>query len=81
MAPGEKQKRMWPIGLEAMLGTLGLAILLIEDETAKARTLALRQPVDRANQRSYLGDAVGATFAADGCFRQASGQGRQIRLT
>jgi hypothetical protein len=48
---GKKQKRMWPIGLEAMLGTLGLRILLIEDEAATARTLALRTPVDRANQR------------------------------
>jgi hypothetical protein len=48
---GEKQKRMWPIGLEAMLGTLGLKVLLIEDEAATARTLALRTPVDRANQR------------------------------
>ena len=34
-----------------MLGTLGLKILLIEDEAATARTLALRTPVDRANQR------------------------------
>jgi hypothetical protein len=48
---GARQKRMWPIGLEAMLGVLGLKILLIEDETATARTLALRTPVDRANQR------------------------------
>jgi hypothetical protein len=48
---GKKQKRMWPIGLEAMLGTLGLRMLLIEDEAATARTLSLRTPVDRANQR------------------------------
>src|SRR5450759_2445736 len=48
---GDKQKRMWPIGLEAMLGTLGLKMPLIEDEAATARTLALRTPVDRANQR------------------------------
>lgn len=46
---GSRPKRMWPIGLEAMLGTLGLRILLIEDEAATARTLALRTPVD-ANQ-------------------------------
>ena len=46
-----KQKRMWPIGLESLLGVLGLKILLIEDEAATARTLALRIPVDRANQR------------------------------
>jgi hypothetical protein len=39
---GKKQKRMWPIGREAMFGTLGLKIILIEDEAATARTLALR---------------------------------------
>jgi hypothetical protein len=48
---GAKQKRMWPIGLEALLGTLGLKVLLIEDEAATARTLSLRTPVDRAQQR------------------------------
>jgi hypothetical protein len=48
---GQKQKRMWPIGLEAMLGTLGLKVLLIEDEAATARTLAQRTLVDRAQQR------------------------------
>jgi hypothetical protein len=47
----KRKKRMWPIGLEAMLGTLGLRILLIEDEVATARTLAQRIPVDRASQR------------------------------
>jgi hypothetical protein len=50
-APGRKHKRMWPIALESMLGVLGLKILLIEDDAATARTLALRTPVDRANQR------------------------------
>jgi hypothetical protein len=49
--PGRKHKKMWPIALESMLGVLGLKILLIEDEAATARTLALRTPVDRANQR------------------------------
>jgi hypothetical protein len=49
--PGRKNKKMWPIALESMLGVLGLKILLIEDEVATARTLALRIPVDRANQR------------------------------
>lgn len=44
-------KRIWPKGLGAMLDTLGLQIILIEDDVAKARTLALRTPVDRANQR------------------------------
>jgi hypothetical protein len=42
---------MWPVGFESMLGVLGLKILLIEDEAATARTLALRTPVDRSNQR------------------------------
>jgi hypothetical protein len=49
--PGRKHKKMWPVALESMLGVLGLKILLIEDEAATARTLALRTPVDRANQR------------------------------
>jgi hypothetical protein len=49
--PGRKHKKMWPIALESMLGVLGLKILLIEDDAATARTLALRTPVDRANQR------------------------------
>jgi hypothetical protein len=47
----KSSKKLWPVALESMLGTLGLRILLIEDEAATARTLALRQPVDRANQR------------------------------
>jgi hypothetical protein len=64
MAPGEKQKRMWPIGLEAMLGTLGLKVLLIEDEAATARTLALRVPVDRANQRFGNVCRISATLLA-----------------
>ena len=34
-----------------MLGTLGLKLVVIEDDAATARTLALRTPVDRANQR------------------------------
>jgi len=48
---GKKKKRMWPVGLELMLATLGLKMILIADETAAARTLALRTPVDRAQQR------------------------------
>jgi hypothetical protein len=48
---GGRKKKMWPVSLEAMLGVLGLKILLIEDDAATARTLALRTPVDRANQR------------------------------
>jgi hypothetical protein len=34
-----------------MLGALGLKIVVIEDEAATARTLALRVPVDQAQQR------------------------------
>jgi hypothetical protein len=48
---GPRQKKMWPVSLEAMLGVLGLKILFIEDEKATAHTLAQRTPVDRANQR------------------------------
>jgi hypothetical protein len=47
----KSSKKMWPVALESMLGVLGLKILLIEDEAATAKTLALRTPVDRANQR------------------------------
>jgi hypothetical protein len=45
------KKRLGPISLETMLGVLGLKILLIEDEAATARTLALREPVDCSQQR------------------------------
>jgi hypothetical protein len=49
---GPRQKRAWPISLDAMLGALGLAVILIEDEAATARTLARREkPVDRSQQR------------------------------
>jgi hypothetical protein len=47
----KEPRRMFPISLESVLGALGLKIILIEDEAATARTLALREPVDRANQR------------------------------
>jgi hypothetical protein len=47
----KKPKRIWPIGMEAMLGVLGLKVLLIEDEAATAKTLARREPVDRTQQR------------------------------
>ena len=50
-APGKKNKKMWPVSLELMLGALGLRILLIEDEAATARTLALRAPVQSNQQR------------------------------
>jgi len=48
---GQRKKKMWPVALEAMLGVLGLKIILIEDDAAAARTRALATPVDRANQR------------------------------
>ena len=48
---GPRQKRMWPVALESMLGVLGLQILLIEDSAAAARTLALQTPVDSRQQR------------------------------
>jgi hypothetical protein len=50
-ADTRKPKRMWPSSLEAILGTLGLQIIVIEDHAATSRTLARRIPVDRANQR------------------------------
>jgi hypothetical protein len=46
-----RPKRLWPIGLESILGVLGLKILLIEDEAATARTLARRAPVQSSHQR------------------------------
>jgi hypothetical protein len=49
--PGRRHKKMWPVALESMLGVLGLKILLIEDDVATAKTLALRKPVDGRQQR------------------------------
>jgi hypothetical protein len=46
-----RKKRMWPASLEAILGTLGLQIIVIEDYAATSRTLSRRVPVDHANQR------------------------------
>src|SRR5207244_12764300 len=48
---GKNPKRMWPVSLELMLGVLGLRILLIEDEVATARTLAMRTPVVTSHRR------------------------------
>ena len=49
---GSKQKKkMGPVSLGLMLETLGLKLLIIEDEAATARTLALRKPVQISNQR------------------------------
>jgi hypothetical protein len=39
---------MWPVSLEVILETLGLKILVIEDEVAAARTLA-RAPAGSAS--------------------------------
>jgi hypothetical protein len=47
----KSSKKMWPVALESMLGVLGLKILLIEDDAATARTLALREPVAANQQR------------------------------
>lgn len=47
----KSSKKLWPVALEAMLGVLGLKILLIEDDAATVRTLALRTPVDHGKQR------------------------------
>ena len=82
---------MGMISLEIVLNTLGLKLVLIEDEAATARTLAQRVPVDRANQRYWkcladLDNAIGAPFAAGsaaiahGRFRKTIGQGQQVRL-
>jgi len=46
-----KPKRMWPASLEAILGTLGLQIIIVEDYAATSKTLSRRVPVDHANQR------------------------------
>jgi hypothetical protein len=48
---GPYRKRAWPISLEALLGALGLKVVLIVDEQAAARTLALRTPVQSNQQR------------------------------
>src|SRR5450432_693861 len=47
----EKRKRMWPVSLEAILGTLGLQIIIVEDHAATSRTLSRRVPVYAGNQR------------------------------
>jgi hypothetical protein len=46
-----RKKRMWPASLEAILGTLGLQIIIIEDHAATSKTLSRRVPVDDSNQR------------------------------
>jgi hypothetical protein len=46
-----KQRRLWPSSLEAILGTLGLQIIIVEDHAATSRTLSRRIPVDQRQQR------------------------------
>ena len=46
-----RKKKMWPSSLEAILGALGLQIIIIEDFAATSRTLSRRVPVDHSNQR------------------------------
>jgi hypothetical protein len=58
----KSSKKMWPVALESMLGVLGLKILLIEDEAATARTLALRTPVDQRQQRFDNTSRIKATL-------------------
>jgi hypothetical protein len=49
---GLRQKRAWPLSLEALLGALGLQVVLIVNEEATAKTLARREkPVNRSQQR------------------------------
>jgi hypothetical protein len=59
----KKPRRMWPASLDAILGTLGLKILIIEDEAAAARTIARRDPVDRSQQRFGNVSRIGGVLA------------------
>jgi hypothetical protein len=51
LGAAKDSKRLGPVSFELMLNTLGLKMVLIEDEVATARTLALRHPVDHSQQR------------------------------
>jgi len=70
---------------EFMLGTLGFKIILIEDDAATVRTLALGKPVDSANQRFGntrwpVGEITAATLAAAaGIARASSGHPEQTQ--
>ena len=59
---GPRQKRVWPVSLDVMLRALGLAVILIEDEAATARTLALRTPVQSNQQRFGNISRISATL-------------------
>jgi|ERR1700738_124299 hypothetical protein len=50
-AVARKPKRMWPASLEAILGTLGLQIIIIENHAATSLTLSRRTPVEQQQQR------------------------------
>jgi hypothetical protein len=70
------KKRLGPISLETMLGVLGLKIVLIEDPAATAKTLALREPVDRANQRFGNVSRISARLLPPPSLRVVSGKRR-----
>src|SRR5258708_17658788 len=59
---GPRQKRVWPVSLDVMLRALGLAVILIQDEAATARTLALRTPVQSNQQRFGNISRISATL-------------------
>jgi hypothetical protein len=50
-AAAKRRKIIGPLSLELLLAALGLKLILVEDPEATARTLARRDPVDRAQQR------------------------------
>ncbi len=64
LGKGKNPKRMGMISLEIVLNTLGLKIVLIEDEAATARTLRQRVPVDRSQQRFGNVSRIGGAPAA-----------------
>jgi len=66
---------MWPVSLELMPSTLGQRILLIEDEAATARTLALRTPV-QAHQQPFGNVSRPPRAKAAGISPQASAHNR-----
>lgn len=83
-----RKKKMWPVSLEAMLGVLGLKILMMEDAAAAAHAGASRAGRSFATALRKcvpdLREAVAAAFsariaAAHGC-SQTAGRRRQIRL-
>jgi hypothetical protein len=61
---GRPQEKDVSGALESILGVLGLKILVIEDDAVTARTIALRKPVDRANQRFGNVGCISATVLA-----------------